>query len=204
LPSDEVSIKWDYSACYAIYDYWNEDKKIKVQEVWINKSRMHFILKTELFKKHYLILPKCQKCPLLEKWCPRFCVSNNIFYWHRVFDKVDISPNWEINNFVYSDKFLENYSQIEKNYSLTEFLISKWRYEEWINFIKNLKIKDERIKLYEILLNFLLENTDRKTSIKNFDDFMNNIWKKEIKLSDKDFSLVKFVDMFMKKYKIIK
>lgn len=198
LTNDEVWIQWNYSACYAIHEYWNEDKKIKVQNTWIKRQRNHFILKTEFFKSHYLILPKCQKCSLLEKWCPRFCVSNNIFYWERAFKNLEVE-NWEI-KMDYKDKFLDNYSNQEKNYSAIEFLIAKWKYEKAVEIVQKID-KDFRIKLYEILLDFITENIEKKYSFENFNNFMEDISKKWEKLNKKDFRLARFVDMLLKKYR---
>lgn len=193
LPNDEVQTKWQYSTCYALYNYWNEQWEYNIQKNTMKQLRWISILQTEFFKNHYLLLPKCTNCPMLEQWCPRFCVSNNINYWGTVFD-------WEEKH---SKEFLadldyQKLSQDQKNYAYIEYLLSKQRFDEAREFMgknQDLFSTKDRYWLYDILIEFFI-NLDKKKSLDRFYSFVE--WKN---FDSKDLDLAKLVELVVKNNK---
>lgn len=200
LPNDEVSTDWQYWSCYTLYDYWNEDKKLNVDNISIKKSRWHFILKTEFFKEHYLILPKCMRCPLLEKGCPRFCVSNNVYYYEKLF------KNWYKN--IVEDSYYLKLTAQEKDFTKIEYFLSTNQLEVVKELLDNnsfneLLVKWEynstvsiRFYMYYVLYKFLTKEFWRWEWLRYIWDIMTKVWKKEIQL-------VKIVEVLLKEYKFL-
>lgn len=202
LPNDEVSVNWEYWSCYTLYNFWNEDKTVNINSLSVKRSRWHFILKTEFFKEHYLILPKCLKCPLLKEWCPRFCVSNNIFYWEKHFEK------W------WKDEFFDKMEDLHKKFAKIEYFLSKNNLEnakKEISEIENFSeieknIFDEKINprfyFYNILVDFLMKKDSKNISIERINKIMHQVSEKKIKLSEIDFKLLKISELLIKNLKL--
>lgn len=205
LPNDEVWINWKYSSCYTLYDYWNEDWKLNLENHSIKKSRWKFILKTEFFKEHYLILPKCVRCPLLEKGCPRFCVSNNVYYYEKLFKQ------WFEN--LIEDEYYSKLTNQEKEFTKFEYFLSIWRLDIVKKLIDESIFKDLlkkweynsivsiRFYMYYILYNFLNENLSRWECLDYIWKVMTEVSNQKIKFNDKDFKLIKIVEILIKEYK---
>jgi len=207
LPNDEVWIWWKYSSCYTLDDYGNEDWWLNISNHSIKKSRWKFILKTELFKDHYLILPKCITCPLLKKWCPRFCVSNNIPYYEKLF------KNWFDN--IIEDEYYSKLDSQTKDFVRMEYMLSKdllidldqeiLKHKYSKEIINNIFKKEISIRyyLYNILKNYLT-TFDRKEWLSYINHIMTEVSKNKIKLNKKDFALVRIFEILIKEYKITK
>lgn len=191
LPNDEVQTLWQYSTCYALYNYWNEEWKYNIKNNSMKQLRWISILQTEFYKNHYLILPKCTNCPLLEKWCPRFCVSNNIYYWNSIY------KDW---NETFKDKYYNKLSEDQKNYSYIEWCLSNFKFTEWKDFINKIWEKNYRYQLYSILLNFFI-NEDKKDNLDKFYELVNWILSNWEKLNKKDLSLAKLIELIIKNHK---
>lgn len=206
LPNDEVSIWGTYSSCYTLHDYWNEDWKLNIDNHSIKKSRWKFILKTELFKEHYLILPKCIVCPLLKQGCPRFCVSNNIPYYEKLFS------NWF--NDLIEDEYYSKLTKEVKDFTRIEYMISKNLQNEYHLEIDNNKNKEKikklqydknisiRYYLYDIIMKYL-SNFDRKEGLSSINIIMSQVSKEKVKLNKKDFALLRIFEILIKEYKKI-
>lgn len=192
LPNDEVHTFGQYHSCYALDDYGNEDMSINITNTTLRWQRLYYMLRTEFFKSHYLVLPTCKLCKFFDKGCPRFCVSNNIYYWSKIFEK------WR--DFLKSADV--KYTSKEMDYAYAEYLISMLQINELKKFIDSLDYEDVRVKMYKILCKFLNQET-RKVCIDELNDYMeNSIAKKWIQLSNLDFKLVRLVDMLIKDLKL--
>jgi len=182
VPNDEVGIDGGYSSCYALNDYGNENNTINITHHTIKRSRWHFILKTEFYKNHYLLLPQCLQCDLLALGCPRFCLSNNLYYWERFFEE---HPG------ISQDPIT--------NYALVEYLVSSEAFEQAHEVAHTIPL-DNRVALYRILTDYLHQKSDKRVSIGALNVYMNDLSDRQITLNPKDFALAKFVDIFLKKY----
>ncbi len=192
VPNDEVQSDGSYSTCYALYKWWNENWEFKVWNTNLKQQRLYYILRSEFYKNHYLQLPKCQKCPLLTKWCVKFCLSNNIYYWNRVFS----------NGFNENDDFMNKYLEYkEKIYAYCEYLISNLKGRELSYFLENLDFQDHRIIVYWFFAK-LLNGESKEELIKEFNSYMDNqITAKWIKLTERDFGLARLFDLITKELK---
>lgn len=200
LPNDEVSTDMQYSACYTLYNYGNEDRFLTVDNYSVKKSRWWFILKTEFFKEHYLTLPKCQRCPMLEKGCPRFCVSNNIKFWEKVY-----WMNWENLFWEYSDEYFDKLTKEELMYSRFEYTISRGLYDLGYHVLEYYKDKEDfRKDLYQIFLDYLTEKIWKKEALEIYNSTIDKYKKMNYDLSRRDFMLMKTTSIFIKEYKKIR
>lgn len=209
LPNDEVSTDGQYSSCYTLYDYGNEDRKLNVDNLSIKKSRWHFILKTEFFKEHSLILPKCKRCPLLEKGCPRFCVSNNLYYYENLYKQ------WIIDDFKISwDSFYNKLTEQEQLFSRIEYGLSRGFYEDvkiLLDRVENIiQIKEWvydgtsiRPYMYSILVEYLTWTYSKGQALSLISQVMTQVTDQNVKLNQIDFRLVKVIEILIKEYKKI-
>lgn len=207
LPNDEVSTDWQYSSCYTLYDYGNEDRTLNVDTLSIKKSRWHFILKTEFFKEHSLILPKCKRCPLLEKGCPRFCVSNNLYYYENLYQA------WILDeSLIIEDKFYSKLTSQEKMYSRIEYGLSRWFYEDVDKLLKqienynnvsswNYDLTSIRPYMYYVINSYLLNRLGKKECLDYISWVMNKVTESNIVLKELDYRLVKVTEILIKEYK---
>lgn len=208
LPNDEVSTDGQYSSCYTLYDYGNEDRILNVNTLSIKKSRWYFILKTEFFKEHNLILPKCKKCPLLEKWCPRFCVSNNLYYYESLY------KDWILDDTkIIEDKFYSKLTLNEKLFTKIEYGLSRNLLEDTGILIRQLKGYKDIVEwkynenntirpyIYYVLHSYLTWIFDKKRSLEYISNLMTQVTNKNSILSSLDFKLVKVVEILIKEYK---
>lgn len=212
LPNDEVSTDSQYSSCYTLFSYWNEDRFLNLQNISIKKSRWWFILKTEFFKKHYLILPKCMTCPLLKEGCPRFCVSNNIYFWETIFWKnwenisiyKDTIKNytWDDNMYKYLRKVYETYPQ-NLNFTECEYLLSRGLYDMFESHIERFDHTSHiRYWLYKILYMYLSEKVNKKEALELFQQHIQQF--KHIEISDIDIDLVRITSILLKEYRSLR
>ena len=140
----------------------------------------------------------------MEKGCPRFCVSNNIPYYEKLFS------NW-FNN-VIEDEYYSKLTNEVKSFTRIEYMISKNLQKEYKLEIGNNKNKEKinnlqydknisiRYYLYDIIMKYL-SSFDRKEGLNSINVIMSQVSKEKVKLNKKDFALLRIFEILIKEYK---